>query len=74
MRNFSSACALFAGLTSPSISCLKRTAALDKPSKKIHTAMDKLMSLENNSQAYRKALESSRPSAVPWLCESLNDI
>jgi len=67
LGNFSSTCALFAGLASSSITRLKRTSTLDKASAKFFRQVENLMSPDKNFQAYRKALNASHEPCVPWL-------
>lgn len=75
LHNFSSACALFAGIDSALITCLKRTYTLDKPTTKISASIKKLMSPQSNFQAYRKAINNTKtPSAIPLLRVHLKDI
>ncbi|KAF8589937.1 ras GEF [Ramaria rubella] len=71
LRNFSSSCAIYAGLASTSITSLKRTSMLDKSSAKICTGMEKLLSQDKNFQVYRKALNASTDPCLPWLREYL---
>ncbi|KIJ29890.1 hypothetical protein M422DRAFT_268673 [Sphaerobolus stellatus SS14] len=74
LGNFSSACAIFAGVASPLITCLMRTGRLDKSTEKKSSSMEKLMSIEGNFQAYRKALKASEGPILPWLRVHLHDL
>lgn len=67
MRNYSSSSAIFAGLASPSITRLKRTAVLAKSETKVYAEINKFMSSYKNFQAYRRALKASAEPCIPML-------
>jgi len=76
LRNFSSMCALFSGIASPSIIGLKRTSTMDKFGASIFHEAEKLMSPEpkDSYSEYRAALNASREPCVPWLRVHLKDV
>ncbi|KAF8589944.1 ras GEF [Ramaria rubella] len=75
LRNFSSACALANGLTTTSITALKRTfGELDKKVLPIFRDAQKLVSYDRNFKAYRAALTESDGACIPWLYVHLHDL
>ncbi|KAF8510225.1 ras guanine nucleotide exchange factor domain-containing protein, partial [Hysterangium stoloniferum] len=73
-HNFSSACALFLGIVSPTVNGLKRTMELDRECTRLFKLMEELTSSEGNFHNYRESLKSSTDSCIPWLRVHLHDI